>query len=47
MMLGHRGYGGVVLMRHTFVMVLGAGGGRCVLIIGQAMEWHQHCRQPL
>ncbi len=46
-MLGRRGCNGVVLMRHTFIMVLGAGGGRCMLIVGQAMEWHQHSRQPL
>ncbi len=49
MMQGRRGCGGVVLMRHTFAMVLGAGGGRGrgMLIAGQAMERHQHCRQPL
>ena len=46
-MLSSRGCACGVFMRHTFIMVLGASVGRCLLRVGQAMEWHKHCRQPL
>ena len=37
----------VVLMRYTVMVLLGADGYRFTLVIGRAMEWHQHCRQSL
>ena len=37
----------VVLMRHTLMVMLGAGGDCFMLFIGWAMEWHQYRRQPL
>ena len=37
----------VVLIRRTLMVLVGADGYRFTLVIGRAMEWHQHCRQPL
>ena len=37
----------VVLIRRTLMVLVGADGCHFMLCIGQAMEWHQHCRQPL